>query len=75
MLLDVGFATVGTSDMWLLPFLLRATPRLDLTGWPLRSEVNLSVTGHSRDTPGQTPNATNHATLLHNIIYQGILRS
>ena len=26
--------------MWLLPFLLRATPRLDLTGWSLRSEVN-----------------------------------
>lgn len=40
MQLDVGFATVGTPDMWLLPFLLRATPRLDLTGWSLRSEVN-----------------------------------
>src|SRR3954468_19151380 len=37
---ECGFATVGTPDMWLLPFLLRATPRLDLTGWSLRSEVN-----------------------------------
>src|SRR3954453_19037666 len=37
---ECGFATVGTRDMWLLPFLLRATPRLDLTGWSLRSEVN-----------------------------------
>ncbi len=60
--------------MWLMPFLLRATQRLDLTGWPLRSEVNLAVTGHSRDTPGQTPNATNHATLLHHIIHQGNMR-
>ena len=34
----------------------------------------MTVTGHSRDTPGQTPNATNHATPLHNIIYQGNLR-
>ncbi len=24
--LVVGFATVGTLDMWLMPFLLRATP-------------------------------------------------
>jgi hypothetical protein len=31
------------------------------------------VTGHSRDTPGQTPNATNTATSLHHILYQGIL--
>src|SRR3954454_23849951 len=37
---ECGFATVATPDMWLLPFLLRATPRLDLTGWSLRSEVN-----------------------------------
>lgn len=27
-----GFATVGTPDVGLVPFLLRATPRLDLTG-------------------------------------------
>jgi len=37
---DVGFAAVGTPDTWSMPFLLRATPRLDLTGWTLRSEVN-----------------------------------
>jgi len=29
--------------------------------------------GHSSDTPDQTPNATNHATPLRKIIYQGIL--
>src|SRR3954447_18729587 len=43
-----------------MPFLLRATPRQDLAGWSLRSEVNLTVTGHSRDTPDQTPDATEH---------------
>jgi hypothetical protein len=32
------------------------------------------VTGHSRDTPGQTPNATNTATSLHHILYQGNMR-
>jgi hypothetical protein len=31
----------------------------------------MTVTGHSRDTPDQTPNATNRATPLHEIIYQG----
>ncbi len=30
----------GTPDMRLMPFLLRATSRLDLAGWTLRSEVN-----------------------------------
>ncbi len=72
---ECGFATVGTPDMWLLPFLLRATPRLDLTGWSLRSEVNhdsdRALERHTR----QTPNATNHATPLHKIIYQGTMRS
>jgi hypothetical protein len=29
---DVGFAATGKPDMWLMPFLLRATSRLDLTG-------------------------------------------
>lgn len=36
----VGFAAVGKPDTWSMPFLLRATPRLDLAGWTLRSEVN-----------------------------------
>jgi hypothetical protein len=53
-----GFAAVGTPDTWLMPFLLRATPQLDPADWSLRSEVNLTVTGHSRDTPDQTHNAT-----------------
>ena len=43
-----------------MPFLLRATPRQDLAGWSLRSEANLTVAGHSRDTPDQTPDATEH---------------
>jgi hypothetical protein len=72
--LDVGFATVGTPDMWLMPFLLRATPRLDLAGQSLRSEANLTVTGHSRDTPDQTRNATNHRNALLHILHQGNLR-
>lgn len=65
---------MGTPDMGLLPFLLRATPRLDLADWSLRSEVNLTVTGHSRDTPDQTRNATNHRNVLLLILHQGILR-
>ena len=52
---ECGFATVGTPDMWLLPFLLRATPRLDLTGWSLRSEVNhdsdRALERHTRPDP------------------------
>ena len=32
------------------------------------------MTGHSRDTPGQTPNATKTAPSLHHSLYQGILR-
>src|SRR5215216_4282853 len=36
-----GFATAGIPDTWLMPFLLRATQRLDLAGRSLRSEVNL----------------------------------
>ena len=48
---ECGVATVGTPDLWLLPFLLRATPRLDLTGWSLRSEVNLhSARAFERNT-------------------------
>ena len=31
--------------------------------------------GGIRETPDQTPNATNHATPLHKIIYQGIMRA
>ena len=31
----------------------------------------MTATGHSRDTHNRTPNATKHATSLHNIIYQG----
>ena len=31
---------MGKPDTWSMPFLLRATPRLDLAGWTLRSEVN-----------------------------------
>src|SRR5215212_6919836 len=37
----MGFAAAGTPNTWLMPFLFRATPRLDLAGWSLRSEVNL----------------------------------
>jgi hypothetical protein len=37
---EVGFAAVSKPDTWSMPFLLRATPRLDLAGWTLRSEVN-----------------------------------
>jgi hypothetical protein len=33
----------------------------------------MTVTGHSRDTPGQTPNATNTAASLHHILHQGIM--
>lgn len=44
--------------MWFMPFLLRATPQQDLDERSLRSEANLTVTGHSRDTPDQTPDAT-----------------
>ena len=47
-----------------MPFLLRATPRQDLADWSLRSEVNLTVTGHSRDTPDQTPDATEHRLVV-----------
>jgi hypothetical protein len=36
----VGFAAAGKPDTWSAPFLLRTTPRLDLAGWTLRSEVN-----------------------------------
>lgn len=68
--LVVGFATVGTPDMWLMPFLLRATPRLDLADWSVRSEANLTATGHSRDTPGQTHDATNQRNVLHSILHQ-----
>ena len=32
------------------------------------------MTGHSRDTPGQTHDATNHRTALHLILHQGNLR-
>ena len=35
----------------------------------------MTVTGHSGDTPGQTPNATNTATSLHHILHQGNMRS
>lgn len=42
-----------------MPFLLRATPRQDLAAWTVRSEVNRTATGHSRDTPGQILDATN----------------
>jgi hypothetical protein len=41
-------------------FLLRATPRHDLAGWTLRAEANLTAAGHSRDTPDQTPDPTQH---------------
>src|SRR5215211_4466844 len=41
-----------------MPFLLRATPRQGLAGRSVRSEANLTVAGHSRDTPGQAPDAT-----------------
>src|SRR3954469_19459221 len=63
---ECGFATVGTPDMWLLPFLLRATPRLDLTGWSLRSEVNhhsdRAFERHTRPDPEryETRNALAH---------------
>src|SRR5688572_30267946 len=50
--------------MGLMPFLLRATPQQDLAGQPLRSKVNLTVTGHSRDTPDQTRDATKHRNVL-----------
>src|SRR3954454_12143090 len=63
---ECGFATVATPDMWLLPFLLRATPRLDLTGWSLRSEVNhhsdRAFERHTRPDPEryETRNALAH---------------
>src|SRR5829696_6578470 len=43
-----------------MPFLLRATPRQDLARRSVRSEANLTVAGHSRDTPGQASDATDH---------------
>src|SRR5262245_25932405 len=43
-----------------MPFLLRATPRPDLAEWSLRSKANLTAAGHSRDTPDQTLDATEH---------------
>ena len=54
-----------------MPFLLRATPRQDPAGRSLRSEVNLTVTGHSRDTPDQTPDATEHRHVVAHILHQG----
>src|SRR3954469_19975290 len=63
---ECGFATVGTPDMWLLPFLFRATPRLDLTGWSLRSEVDhhsdRAFERHTRPDPEryETRNALAH---------------
>jgi hypothetical protein len=66
---------VGTPDMWSMPFLLRATPRQGLAEWSVRSEANLTAAGHSGDTPGQTPNATDHRNALSNILHQGIMRS
>ena len=47
-----------------MPFLFRATPRQDLAGWSLRSEANLTAAGHSRDTPDQTPDATEHRPVV-----------
>jgi hypothetical protein len=41
------FATAGTPDAWLMPFLFRATPRQDLARRSLRSKANLTATGHS----------------------------
>ena len=57
-----------------LPVLLRATPRRDPARWSLRSEVNLTATEHSRDTPNRIPDATNHRSGVTHIVIQGNLR-
>ncbi len=61
--------------MWLMPFLLRATPRQDLTGWTLRSEVNhhgdRAFERHTRPDPERYENRW--PLTLHHILYQGNL--
>ena len=66
---EAGFAAVSKPETWSMPFLLRATSRLDLAG----SEVNHDG-DRAFDTPGQTSNATNTATSLHHILHQGTMR-
>src|SRR5215212_316297 len=70
-----GFATAGIPDTWLMPFLLRATPRLDLAGWSLRSEVNLdgdrACWRHIRPDPQRYETSQRLPSSLH----QGILRA
>src|SRR5215211_2801943 len=70
-----GFAAVGIPDTWLMPFLLRATPRLDLVGWSLRSEVNLdgdrAFWRHIRPDPQRYETSQRLPSSLH----QGVLRT
>src|SRR5215211_6720771 len=58
-----------------MPFLLRATPRLDLAGWSLRSEVNLdgdrACWRHIRPDPQRYETSQRLPSSLH----QGILRA
>src|SRR5215211_4304023 len=70
-----GFAAVGIPDTWLMPFLLPATPRLDLAGSSLRSEVNLdgdrAFWRHIRPDPQRYETSQRLPSSLH----QGVLRT